>query len=118
MFDLVMCIGLLVAPRKLRWSERSQRSLSSAAVLLLGANVLGHFIGRSQRYRSIARLAGASVGATLLGGQYLLSEEDSSVRGSIAVVGIIILARSLLGRRQTHFTEGDAMERSIVADDA
>lgn len=117
MFDLVVCIGLLVAPRQLRWSERSQRALSMAVVLLLGTNVLGRVVGRTHRFGSIARLGEASVGATLLGGQYLLSEEDSSVRGSIAVIGIIVLARSLLGLRRAHFTEADAMERAIVAGD-
>ena len=118
MFDLVICIGLLVAPWKLRWSERSQQSLSAAAVLLLGANMLGHFIGRSQRYQSIARLAEASVGAMLLGGQYLLSEEESSVRGSVAVAGMIVLARALFGRKGPQMRGSNEMERAIVTNDA
>jgi hypothetical protein len=100
LLDLFIGAGLLLAPRPLRWSARSRRLLSLSGVLLLGSSLPSRLFGRAGR-GSIARVSEAAIGATLLGGQYLLSEEDSSVRGSIALVGGLLMVLALPGRKRS-----------------
>ena len=63
----------------------------------------------------IPRFAEAAIGATLFGGQYLLSEEDSTVRGSIAAFGGLLIGLALLAGKQSPARkrrDADVMDRS------
>jgi hypothetical protein len=92
--DLLIGAAMLIVPRQLRWSSRSARLLVVCGILFVGKGL----VDRGRR-GSIVRVSEATIGAALLGGQYLLSEEDSSVRGSIAALGGVLLALALLRRK-------------------
>ena len=97
--DLLIGVALLGVPSQLRWSSRSRRLLALCGVSLFGKHLLFRLFGM-ERHTSIARLSDATIGATLLGGQYLLSEEDSAVRGSIAGMGGLLLLLAFLRRNR------------------
>ena len=96
--DLLIGAGLLVAPRQLRWSLRSSRLMSLAGLLLIGASVLIRVLGGRSRTAMVARVVEGGTGATLVGAQYLLSEEDSSVRGTVAAIGAALMFLALIRR--------------------
>jgi len=96
--DLLAGAVMVIVPRRLRWSSRSTRLLSLCGLILLGKRPLLRLVGL-ERHESIGRISEATIGTTLIGAQYLLSEEDSSVRGSIAALGGLLLLRALLRRK-------------------
>ena len=96
--DLLIGAGLLVAPRQLRWSLRSSRLMSLVGLLLIGASVLIRVLGGRSRTAMVARVVEGGTGATLVGAQYLLSEEDSSVRGTVAAIGAALMFLALVRR--------------------
>jgi len=96
--DLLIGAGLLVAPRQLRWSLRSSRLMSLVGLLLIGASVLIRVLGGRSRTAMVARVVEGGTGATLIGAQYLLSEEDSSVRGTVAAIGAALMFLPLVRR--------------------
>jgi hypothetical protein len=86
-------LALLVLPMRWRWSRRSRRLLAASAAGLIGVPALRRGCGWGA---GVERAAAAFIGLVLGGAQYLLSEEDSSVRGAIATIGGLLLLFALL----------------------
>lgn len=98
-------IALLVIPRRLRWSRRSRRVLALSATGLIGMPVLRRLFGWGA---GAERVSAALIGLLLGGVQYLLSEEDSSVRGAIATIGGLLALSALFARDDSTDEDADA----------
>lgn len=86
-------VALLVAPGRLRWSRRSRRVMALGAAGLIGVPVIRRLCGWGL---GVERASAALIGLTLGCAQYLLSEEESSVRGAIATIGGLLVAFGLI----------------------
>jgi hypothetical protein len=88
---------LLIVPGRLRWSRRSRRVLALSAGGLIGAPVIRRIFGWGE---GVERTSAALIGLTLGGAQYLLSEEESSVRGAVAAIGGLLALFALIAPEQ------------------
>ncbi len=96
-FDVLLSLILTVLPKPFGWSRRSSRVLFLAGgmTLVLGSITLisDQFISHlTTRRRELA-------GVFLLAAQYQLSEEESSVRGAVAVVGVGLIVIGTIARQ-------------------
>lgn len=98
-------IVLLVVPGRLRWSRRSRRVLRLSAAGLIGVPVTCRLFGWGA---VVERMSAALIGLMLGGAQYLLSEEDSSVRGALAAIGGLLVLSALIAPDGTTNEEHDA----------
>ena len=62
--------------------------LSLSAIGLIGIPPIRRLFGWGD---GVERVCSALIGLMLAGAQYLLSEEDSSVRGAIATIGAVLV---------------------------
>ena len=96
MLDLLILGTLGALPRMLGWSRRSTKTVAVAGIVNAGLGVLP--IGS---FRPLARLATRRrevAGLFLLAAQFQLTEEESSVRGKVAVMGVALVLMGLAGR--------------------
>jgi hypothetical protein len=100
-----IAITLLVMPARLGWSRRSRRLLALSSSGLIGMPLLRRLCGWSV---GVERANVALIGVTLGGAQYLLSEEESSVRGAIATIGGLLVVFALLAPDDATNEERDA----------
>ncbi len=85
----MLSVILILLPSRLHWSRDSRGVLAAAGLALVGAGLAPDASMRDVNpiLAGLSRNRELVVGATLLGVQYLLTEEDSMVRGSIAGLG-------------------------------
>ncbi len=99
--DLAVAVTAMIVPARLHWSRRSRNLMEMSAVTLIGSELLPS--GGRGLLRRICSIISANreivVGVALIGTQYQLSEEESSVRGFIAGIGALLVAFGLLLRR-------------------
>jgi hypothetical protein len=90
-------IALLIVPDRLRWSRRSRRVLALSAGGMIGVPMIRRLFGWGV---GVERTSVALIGLTLGGAQYLLSEEESSVRGAFATIGGLLVLFALIAPEQ------------------
>jgi hypothetical protein len=98
-------VVLLVMPARLRWSRRSRRLLALSSFGLSGVPLFRWLCGWGA---GVERANLALTGATLIGAQYLLSEEESSVRGAVATIGGLLVLFALPAPDEAVNEVGDA----------
>lgn len=99
--ELLHAAGLIVLPTRLHWSRRSSRVLALAGATLVAAGIVAgpDMDSRAGTIRSVVRSRDILIGLSLVGSQYLLSEETSTVQWIIAGLGGMLMAFGLLSRR-------------------
>ncbi len=94
--DVLLYALLAALPKACGWSRRTSKALVVAGSLTVGLGAL--------RLISVQTLNGATLrrrelaGAFLLAAQYQLTEEESRVRGAVAVIGTALVAIGVLAR--------------------